>query len=220
MTAATGDPLAYDAAAFQRDMNVSRETLEQLERYVALLTTWNRRINLVAKSTLPQIWWRHILDCAQLADLAPPGAARWIDIGSGAGLPGIVIALILAGRGPVEVDLVERNAKKCAFLREAVRLTDAPARVLCCDLDAAPPGTLHQSYDVITARAVASLDELLRLSAPLRKKHTISLFAKGEHVDSELTESRKNRKLDFEQRPSRTNQAASVIVIKETQGVR
>ena len=208
-------PQNYSASDFQRDVNVSRETLQRLDRYVALLISWNRRINLVARSTVPHIWWRHVLDSAQLVDCAPAGARRWLDIGSGAGLPGIVVALLLSGRGDIRVDLVESSGKKCAFLREAVRATGAPARVICSRLESAPADLLAPRYDVVMARAVAPLKELLRLSARMRDEQTVCLFPKGEHVDSELTVVRKHWKLAVETVPSRTSRAASVIVIKE-----
>ncbi len=164
---------------FARLAGVSRETLDRLQAYVALLSAWNRRINLVSANTLGDVWRRHILDSAQLMPLLPEEVRVMVDIGSGAGLPGLILAII----GVPEVHLVESDQRKAAFLREAQRVTDAPVVIHAQRAERLPP----ISADVIVARAVASVDNLLLMVDKFRKPHTICLFLKGKGVDEELT---------------------------------
>jgi 16S rRNA (guanine527-N7)-methyltransferase len=164
---------------FARLAGVSRETLDRLQAYVALLSAWNRRINLVSANTLGDVWRRHILDSAQLMPLLPEEVRVMVDIGSGAGLPGLILAIL----GVPEVHLVESDQRKAAFLREAQRVTDAPVVIHAQRAERLPP----ISADVIVARAVASVDNLLLMVDKFRKPHTICLFLKGKGVDEELT---------------------------------
>jgi 16S rRNA (guanine527-N7)-methyltransferase len=158
---------------------VSRETAERLDLYVARLKEENRRQNLVSTSTLSQLWERHILDSAQLVRFEPHPGASWIDIGSGAGLPGVVIACLVTG----SVTLVEPRKLRAQFLTEIVEILGLNATVRHCKVE-----RVEGRFDVITARAVASLTELLRISHHLSTKKTVWALPKGRKTQSELAE--------------------------------
>lgn len=172
-----------DARGFAELIPVSRETLARLEAYAALLIRWSARINLVGRDTLADLWRRHMLDSAQLLPLIPEGAQGLIDLGSGAGFPGLVLAIL----GTRDVELVEADSRKAAFLREAARITEANPTIRPCRIAAVPP----HPVDVVSARALAPLDRLLDLSWPFIGPATICLFPKGENVGQELTLARK-----------------------------
>lgn len=172
---------------------VSRETLARLDRYVALLLQWQTKTNLVAPSTLPTLWTRHVADSLQLLRLAPD-AKVWVDIGSGGGFPGVVIGCALAERSGAKVFLVERNAKKAAFLREALRVTGAPGEVVPADIGDSVD-RFAGAVDCITARAVAPLHQLIGFTEPLLAKGAKALFMKGQDVEAELTEATKYWKM-------------------------
>jgi 16S rRNA (guanine527-N7)-methyltransferase len=180
---------ASDKAAALALTPVSRETEARLDRFVELLEQWQAKTNLVAPSTLPQLWTRHIGDSLQLLDLAPT-AKVWIDLGSGGGFPGIVLACALAEVHEARVHLVERNAKKAAFLREALRITEAPGIVHLADIEDSVE-RIAGSIDCVTARAVAPLHRLLGFVEPLVRKGTKALFLKGQDIEAELTEATK-----------------------------
>ena len=177
-----------DKAAALRLTPVSHETEARLDRYVALLLQWQAKTNLISPATLPNLWTRHISDSLQLLKLAPD-ARIWLDFGSGGGFPGVVLACAMGDLGG-HVHLVERNAKKAAFLREALRVTQAPGSVHLADIgdnvDSFP-----KRVDCITARAVASLDIILGFAAPLMTGSTKALFLKGQDVDADLTDATK-----------------------------
>jgi len=188
---------------------VSRETAERLDAYVALLTHWQSIKNLVAPSTLDQIWSRHVLDSAQLLPFLEE--ARVIaDFGSGAGLPGLVLSILLAERPGVKVHLVESNGRKAAFLREAARVTGAPAQVHADRIEdfvaSAPAGV-----ELVTARALAPLADLLALSEGLLKSGARALFLKGQDIEQELTEATKSWRIKFDLVPSLTDPAARIV---------
>jgi 16S rRNA (guanine527-N7)-methyltransferase len=191
---------------------VSRETLERLDGFVALLLEWQQRINLIAPSTEPKIWTRHVADSLQLLPLAPE-ALVWADLGSGAGFPGLVIACALADVPGAHVHLVESIGKKAAFLREAVTVTGAPATVHAMrveDFAKAVP----ERVDVVTARALAPLPKLLALANPLLKKGAFALFPKGQDVSGELTEAAKCWKIQASLAMSRTDPKARIVVVR------
>jgi 16S rRNA (guanine527-N7)-methyltransferase len=169
---------------FARLFPVSRETLDRLEAYAALLIRWSARINLVGRETLPDLWRRHILDSGQLKSFIPENARSVIDLGSGAGFPGLVLAII----GTPGVELVEADSRKSAFLREAARVTGTDVTIRPCRIQAVPP----HPVDVVTARALAPLDLLLGLAAPFLADRTECLFLKGERAEDELTLARKH----------------------------
>ncbi|MCE3257840.1 MAG: methyltransferase GidB [Nitrobacter vulgaris] len=168
---------------------VSRQIEARLDAYVDLLVQWQTKTNLVASSTLPQLWTRHIADSLQLLTLAP-NAKRWADFGSGGGFPGVVLACALAGVEGARVDLIERNAKKAAFLREAVRVTASPGIIHLMDIGDYVD-RLEDRIDCVTARALAPLQVLLGFAEPFVTKGATALFLKGQDVEAELTEATK-----------------------------
>ena len=178
-----------DKAAALKLTPVSPETESRLDAYVALLLQWQAKTNLVASSTLPTLWTRHISDSLQLLALVP-NAKIWVDLGSGGGFPGVVLACAMAGTAGAMVHLVERNAKKAAFLREALRITGAAGTVHLADI-----GDSVDSFsgpaDCVTARAVAPLHQLIGFAEPLVKRGAKALFLKGQDVEAELTEATK-----------------------------
>lgn len=204
--------LSEDRAQALKLVSVSRETLDRLDRYVELLLAWQRTTNLIAPSTASEIWTRHVADSAQLLDLAPPNARVWIDFGSGAGFPGLVIACALAP--PAVVHLVESNAKKAAFLREAVRVTGAPAQVHAQRIeDFAQAFQGHP--DVVTARAVAPLSALLGYVQPLVERGAQALLPKGQDVARELTDAAKYWRIGADLAPSKTDAKARIVVVRK-----
>src|SRR6478752_4709408 len=191
---------------------VSRETAERLDRFVEFLLPWAQKINLIARSTIPTIWTRHVSDSLQLLPLAAD-AKCWIDLGSGAGFPGLVIACALAGRAGATVHLVESIGKKAAFLREAVNLLQVPAVVHAVRIeDFGKNFTMRP--DVVTARAVAPLDELLKLAQPLLKTGAQGLFPKGQDVEGELTRASKYWNIDADLVPSKTSPQGRIVVVR------
>ncbi|WP_409999204.1 16S rRNA (guanine(527)-N(7))-methyltransferase RsmG [Bradyrhizobium sp. SZCCHNG3015] len=200
-----------DKAAALALTPVSRETEQRLDRYVALLLEWQAKTNLIAPSTLPHLWTRHIADSLQLLDLAPD-ARIWIDLGSGGGFPGVVLACALAERDGAQVHLVERNAKKAAFLREAIRVTGAPGIVHLSEI-----GDIVEKWggrvDCVTARALAPLHQLIGFAEPLVKKGARALFLKGQDVEAELTESTKYWKIESKLHSSRTGGQGWIVAI-------
>ena len=207
-----GGTLAADRARALALAPVSRETEARLDRFVPLLLDWQRRINLIAASTEAKLWTRHIADSLQLLALAPE-ARRWVDLGSGGGFPGLVIACGLAETKGAEVHLVESNAKKAAFLREAARATAAPAVVHAGRIedfvDNAPLG-----IDVVTARALAPLVDLLATAYPLLQRGAWGLFPKGQAAAGELTEAGKRWKIQASLEVSRTDPQARIVFVR------
>lgn len=189
--------------------SVSRETSERLAIYFALLKKWQRTVNLVSEATLDDGWFRHVIDSLQLINHAPQ-KERWVDIGSGGGLPGIPIAIGLT-RANALVHLVERDARKCVFLREAIRETGAAAVVHHGDaIDVLPR---IDRIDVVTARAVSQLERLIELAQPALKIGAIGLFLKGQHVGAELTCAPIFSNVNVELLPSVTGGGAVVRVV-------
>ena len=179
-------PSAADRAEALALTPVSPQAVERLDRYVALLLEWQAKTNLVAPSTLPNLWTRHIADSLQLLDLAP-SAKVWVDFGSGGGFPGVVLACALAQTPGANVHLVERNAKKAAFLREAVRITSASATVHLAGIGDIVD-RIGSHVDCVTARALAPLHQLVGFAEPFVSNGAKALFLKGQDVEAELTE--------------------------------
>jgi 16S rRNA (guanine527-N7)-methyltransferase len=208
--------LAADRARALSLTPVSRETAERLDRFTELLLRWQRTNNLVAPSTLPSLWTRHIADSLQLLDLAPE-ARTWIDLGSGAGFPGLVLAIALADAPGAMVHLVESNAKKAAFLREAQRVTGAIATVHLQRIEDFAV-SFDGRADVVTARAVAPLKSLLSHCFPLLgKSGAMGLFPKGQHAELELADAAgelKSRGIHAELVPSRTDPSGRIVVVR------
>ena len=191
-------------------VDVSRETKEKLELLERELRRWQAIKNLVGPATLDWIWDRHIVDSLQLLDLAPE-ARTWLDLGSGAGFPGLVLAIAGAERG-LRVHLVESNSRKCAFLRHVVRLAGAPATIHEARLEAVIPGFVGRA-EVVSARALAALPLLLEWTEPLLKAGTIGLFPKGRDAEIELTAARKRWTFAADILPSRTDSEARILRI-------
>jgi 16S rRNA (guanine527-N7)-methyltransferase len=190
-------------AGFAKLTDVSRETLDRLAKYVELLNSWTRRINLVGRDTLGDVWRRHILDSAQLFPLIPREARRLVDLGSGAGLPGLVLSIM----GVPEVHLIESDGRKAVFLREAVRVTGAPAIIHAQRIDRVPAF----AADVVTARALAPLSELLAISERFLGPQTVCLFPKGRMVEEELTEAAKAWHMRLDRQPSLTDPSGCIL---------
>ncbi|HET8921108.1 MAG TPA: 16S rRNA (guanine(527)-N(7))-methyltransferase RsmG [Xanthobacteraceae bacterium] len=205
--------LTADRARALALVAVSRETAARLDRFAALLLDWHSRINLIAASTVPTLWTRHIADSLQLLAIAPQ-ARKWADLGSGGGFPGVPIACALADQNSAEVHLIESNKKKAAFLREAVRVTGAPA-VVHAERIADFARGFRGELDAVTARALAPLPELLSIAYPLLKRGAQGLFPKGQDVDAELTKATKCWSIQASLVPSRTDPKSRVVVIRE-----
>jgi len=191
---------------------VSRETWERLGRYVELLTRRQQTLNLIAASTLPHIWMRHVADSLQLLPLAP-GARKWLDFGSGAGFPGLVIACALAETAGAEVHLVESTLKKAAFLRDVVEALSLPALVHAQRIEDFTRGNTAR-FDIVTARAVAPLDRLLSYAFPLLKTGAAGLFPKGQDVAAELTQASKSWSIEADLIPSKTDPQARIVRVR------
>src|SRR6201991_2402866 len=204
---------AADKAAALVLTPVSHETEARLDRYVALLLEWQIKTNLVSPSTLPNLWTRHISDSLQLLSLAP-SAKVWIDLGSGGGFPGVVLACALAETPGASVHLVERIAKKAAFLREAIRVTGASGTVHLADI-----GDTVERFagpiDCVTARAVAPLHQLIGFAEPLVKQGAKALLLKGQDVDAELTEATKYWKIEPKLHSSRTGGQGWIVELDQ-----
>ena len=211
-TAASPIDISADRARALALVPVSRETAERLDRFVSVLLDWQRRMNLIAPSTQATVWTRHIADSLQLLALGPQ-ARTWVDLGSGGGFPGLVIGCELAETAGARVHLVEGNAKKAAFLREAGRATGAPLVIHAMKINdflTRPPETV----DVVTARALAPLPELLGIAYPLLKKGACGLFPKGQDVARELTQAAKYWNIQASLIPSRTDPKARIVVVR------
>ena len=210
---------AFDAAAFQAATGVSRETLDRFEVWRRLLVEWSAHTNLVSRSTLDDFWFRHAYDSWQLLRLAPEGATRWVDIGAGAGFPGLAIALVLAEAAPGEtrVTLIESIGKKAAFLRAVLEETGVRADVITAraeDIASLPP------CDVVTARAVAPLNRLPPLLAPYVDNGAVALIPKGARHKEELTQARKSWTFEASLHASLTSDEAAIIRIERLTRVR
>ncbi len=196
------------AQAFAAEVDVSRETLERLTTYHDLLQKWGSRINLVARGTLDEAWTRHFLDSAQLIELAPMAARRWCDLGSGAGFPGLVVAILAAETRPdLRVCLIESDQRKAEFLRAVARATGVSADVVAERIENAEPC----GADVLSARALASLTDLLRMAERHLAPGGVCLFPKGVRHADEVAEALETFTFDCEEYPSKTG-ADSVIL--------
>ncbi len=189
------------------DLRVSRETEIRLRTFSALLSHWNRTINLVSRHDEANIWDRHIIDSLALIAALPPTAGRAIDLGSGGGFPGIVLAIATGWR----FELVESDQRKAAFLREAIRATHADAGVHCARIE-----TLRlERAPVVTARALAPLDRLLELASPFVAPDGICVFPKGRGVDDELTAAALHWHMQIERIPSAIDTESTILRIRE-----
>ena len=204
-----------DKAAALALTPVSHETEARLDRYVDLLLEWQAKTNLVAPSTLPNLWTRHIADSLQLLTLAP-SAKIWVDLGSGGGFPGVVLACALAETSGAMVHLVERNAKKAAFLREALRISTSPGIVHLAEIGDSVDRIAGQ-IDCVTARAVAPLHQLIRFAEPLVKRGAKALFLKGQDVEAELTTAAKYWSIEAALVPSKTSAQGRILLVRRAE---
>lgn len=201
-----------DAEGFRAAADVSRETLERLEAYAALLTKWNAKVNLVSPSTIPDLWARHMLDSAQLLPLAPEGARAWFDLGSGAGFPGLVVAILAMEATPdLAVTLVESDRRKAAFLGEAARAAGVRVAVEARRLEDLP----DSCADVVSARALAPLRELLSWSGRLLRPGGALLFPKGRQWREELDAAAGVWPLAPEILPSRLDSESRILRLRK-----
>ncbi len=193
-------------------LNVSRETLDRLEILSELLIKWNPRINLVSKSTIDDLWSRHILDSTQVLRSAPKSVAHWVDIGSGGGFPGLVVALMAGeAEAPKKVTLIESDQRKCAFLRTVLRETGIQAAVLTQRIEQADP----QNADVLSARALADLPLLLEFSERHLRQGGIGLFQKGARWEKELKSAQESWSFNCEVVQSITESQAVILKVGE-----
>lgn len=191
---------------------VSRETLARLDRFVAVLLKWQEITHLIAPSTVPILWTRHIADSLQLLGLAPQ-AKIWVDLGTGGGFPGLAIACALDAANGCVVHLVEGSTKKATFLREAVAAAEASAVVHAVRMENFVE-TFADKADTMTARAVSPLSSLLGQCWPLLKRGTLGLFPKGQDVEAELTEASKCWKMEVDLVPSKTDPRARIVMVR------
>ena len=207
-------PVIKGPADFAKTFAVSRETLGRLEIYADLLKRWQKAVNLVAPSTLGEIWHRHLADSAQLAALIPPTAKRHADLGSGGGFPGLVIAIMLAERGGMTTTLVESDQRKCAFLREVARNTGIAVEILGQRIENPATCAKVAPVDVVTARALAPLAHLFALTAPLCTASSLGLFLKGRGVEQEVVDAQEHWQFEHRLVPSLTQAGAAVVEVR------
>jgi len=206
--AALLEPAAMEAAEFADHVGATEAQVADLVRYRALLADWNQRLNLVAPAGLADFWGRHVLDSAQLLGLAP-AARTWVDIGAGAGFPGIVLAILLKSRPGARVHLVESLAKKCRFLSGAAEALDLPVEVHNVRAE-----DLSLTADVVTARAVAPLDRLLGYARPYLARGAVGLFLKGRTAEDEIAAARRRWRFDVTVTPSRSDPAGRILKVE------
>jgi len=191
--------------------HVSRETLARLKIHAEMLLDWNTRQNLVSEGSLADLWRRHFWDSAQLAPYVPMSAASLVDLGSGAGFPGLVIAEILRERPGLRVVLYEATAKKCRFLEAAATRLGLPVEVRQGRIEDAAP----EIFDCITARACAPLAKLVVYAQRFWGRKSVGLFLKGQNVEVELTESHKSWRMELVRHQSRSDPSGVILEIRE-----
>ena len=193
-------------------LDVSRETRTRLEAFCTLLTTWNSRINLISRASIDDIWTRHIADSAQLLGLAPPHARHWVDLGTGGGFPGLVVAILAAEQSPhLQITLVESDRRKCAFLAVAAQATDITPTISVCRAEDLAP----LNADVVSARALAPLSRLMPLAARHLAPSGMALFPKGTHVEGELQAVLESWRFKVQKVPSQTDPTGVILAIED-----
>lgn len=193
-------------------LDVSRETAYALDTYVALLTRWNQSTNLVGSSTLPDIWSRHILDCGQIMMHCPRESGDWVDLGTGAGLPGLIVAIFLRDTS-AKVHLIESNIKKCSFLHHIARELSLNVVIHADRIERVLPG-LAGHVQVVTARAVAPLPDLMDMCELLWRYKITGLFFKGQHVAKELTAAAKSWSISYSLMPSLASDEGCILRVE------
>jgi 16S rRNA (guanine(527)-N(7))-methyltransferase GidB len=211
-----GDLIAaegFGPAEFQAATGVSRETLQMLAAYTALLEEWNARHNLVSETTMPEVWHRHILDSAQIEPFLPNEAKSLIDLGSGAGFPGLVLAILR--RGSLKVTLCEATTKKADFLAAVSEALGLGVKVCNARIEAAAP----EAFDVVTARAFAPLDALLGYAHRFTTPQTICLLLKGGKLAEELTQAQRHWNMRLQKHPSKTHPLGVILEVRDLRHV-
>lgn len=198
---------------FAAQFGVSPAIIAKLERYADLLRQWQGAVNLVAATSLDDVWHRHFADSAQLLTLAPD-AKSWLDLGSGAGFPGMVIAILLSDRPDVRIELIEAQQRKCAFLAEVARAAGAAVEIHQVRVESAGIAHKVDPPDIITARALAPLDKLLGLAAPWFGPQTRGLFLKGEQVQQEIEAAQRCWTFHVKLAKSRTDRKGRIVEIR------
>lgn len=201
---------------FAEVSGVSRETLARLKAYVGTLADWNARHNLVSRASREEVWQRHVWDSAQLASFVPPAAGSLVDLGSGAGFPGLVLAILFHDRAGFRTVLYESIAKKSEFLDAAAKAAAVSVEVRRARIEDAST----EIFDVVTARACAPLPKLLGYATRFHGPDTVSLFLKGQSVEAELTEVHKYWKMRVNRHPSRTDPWGTILEFREFNRVR
>jgi 16S rRNA (guanine527-N7)-methyltransferase len=197
---------------FAEAFRVPRETIHSLARYAEILARWQKHTNLVGPSTLTELWSRHFADSAQLCALAP-NARLWLDLGSGAGFPGLVIAIVQTGKPDFRMHLVEANQKKCAFLAEVARATEAPVDIHAMRIEDLAECAQRPRPDVVSARALAPLPRLFELAAPFFGERTRGLFPKGREAEAEIEAAHEDWEFGFRLHPSLTARDSHIIEV-------
>jgi 16S rRNA (guanine527-N7)-methyltransferase len=201
----------FGPAEFAALTGVSRETLARLKMYAAMLEDWNARHNLVSRASMADLWRRHFWDSAQAAPYIPVAARSLVDLGAGAGFPGLVLAEMLRDRSNFRVVLYEATAKKCRFLEAVAARLSLSVEIRNGRIEDAEP----EPFDVVTARAVAPLDRLLAYAQRFWGKNTVGLLFKGQNVEDELTETHKSWRMDLKRHISRSDASGVILEIRE-----
>jgi len=204
-----------DAESFFELAHVSRETMDRLPVYESLLRKWQGSINLVTKSTLEDVWRRHFLESTQLLDLSSDRHLKWADFGSGAGFPGLVLAILARDRGGFQMNLVESDQRKSVFLREVIRETGAPAVVHTSRIESPETIAAIGTCDALSARACAPLDRLMGWAEPYFGPETEAFFLKGAQADEELTVARKSWTFRVTSYPSQADPDGCVLKVEQ-----
>jgi 16S rRNA (guanine527-N7)-methyltransferase len=198
---------------FQRETNVSRETLVGLKQFVELLEDWNTRHNLVSPASLRDVWRRHVWDSAQLVELISTRVTSLVDLGSGAGFPGLILAFLLRDRAALRTVFYEATRKKCEFLAAGAALFGVGVEIRNSRIEEARA----EPFDIVTARACAPLDRLLLYAQAFQGPATTSLFLKGQSVGDELTQAHKIWNMRVEERPSHSDPSGKILIIDQLQ---
>jgi 16S rRNA (guanine527-N7)-methyltransferase len=205
-----------DAAAARKrtldQLRISGDLPKRLDSYIDLLSRWRRVTNLVSDASPAMVWMRHVMDSAQLLDLVP-NATRWLDIGSGAGFPGMVIAILLSHAPGAVVHCVESDRRKCAFLRQVARSTAAPAEIHCCRVETLAP-TLISPVDVVTARALWPLPKLFEFSKLWIERGAVGVFPRGKTLQDQLRALTLGSDFIIDTAPSRTDANAGIVLLR------
>ncbi len=203
-----------DSIDFAAAFEVSRETLDKLKVYESLLLQWQQAINLVAPASLEYRWQRHFADSAQLLAILPENTRRLVDLGSGAGFPGLVLAILAAEGGRIETTLIEADQRKAAFLREVARKAGIAVDIVVSRIENTETQAMVAPADVVTARALAPLNRLFALAKPYMYPHSVGVFLKGRGARQELDEARKCWVFEADLIESQTGGSGSVVVVR------